>query len=100
LFAATTASIIGPNRNACVTRSASINRHTSSASNAGVNTFVPPIWKVARQNIIVPTWNSGPLSRKVKPGSIWRTTSSDMLWARSAALLSSAAFGRPPKAAV
>ncbi len=99
-LAATTASIIWPNRNAWVHASASTSRHTSSASKAGVKTFVPPASRVARQNIIVPTWNSGPLLRKVKPGSICRTCSRDAACATSAAWLSRAAFGRPSNAAV
>src|SRR4051812_4922168 len=81
LLAATRPSIIAPNRNAWVIFSASTTRQTSSASCCCTNAFLPPTRSVASMNMAVPTWNSGPLERNAKSGSIWRT------WRRDADLL-------------
>ena len=62
-LASTIAAIVGGWRNAPVQCSASMMRHSSSASARGTKTLVPPATKVASVVLNVPTWKSGPALR-------------------------------------
>ena len=65
-------------------RSASISRHSSSASTRGVNTFVPPWRYVARVDQNVAMWNSGPQFRYTSPASISASRPIMSAWPTSA----------------
>ena len=80
--------------------SASISRHSSSASTRGVNTLVPPITNVASVAQNVAMWNSGPQFRYTYVESISASCPIISAWPINAVCDSIAALGRPENAAV
>ena len=81
-------------------RSASMSRHSSSASTRGVNTFVPPKWNVASVVMNVAMWNSGPQFRYTYSPVISCSIPITRSCASTAVWLSRAPLGVPVNAAV